>query len=201
MHSAALLAVGAATLAAALPTTPSPSNFKRQYPGTPTCTSSVSYTMDSQTPQLGAWTAVSGDTCTSSTVDSCSVGASNSISIGVSINVGAGLDIEEIFHVGTDITWTYTTTKTNTITQTCPQGGYVCGLIYQASLMDVKGSKVTTQQGSCLQSGQSSSEPYEFTAPVLISDKPEVRYAACISNQSPNTDAASVGIDMCPEGL
>jgi hypothetical protein len=203
MRTSSILVLAAATFANALPaTTPLTTLDRRQYyAASAFCYDHYSYEVDEQKERPGEWTAVSGDTCRSSNIDGCQVGKANSVTLGVSISVGAGLDLGAIFHVSSDITWSYSETKTETVTQTCPKGGYVCGLMYKPTWVDVKGKKIKTITGSCGLKGQQSNEAYEFSAPLLIGDKPEVLYAACISDMSGNPDVANLGIDPCPEGL
>jgi hypothetical protein len=99
------------------------------------------------------------------------------------------------------VTWSYTSTKGESIGETCPKSGYVCGLLYQNQLATVKGKKIKTYGGTCVLAGtQESSDDYEFTAPVMIGDTPQITFKACISNSSPNKDT-SIGLDLCPGSL
>jgi hypothetical protein len=173
----------------------------RQYTGSQQCTDSTSYKVDSSTAGPSSWTPVSGQACTSDKDDTCTVGAQASVSLGVSITTGGSLDLGEIAHIDTSVTWSYTTTKGESIGETCPKGGYVCGLLYQNQLATVKGKKIKTYGGTCVLAGQQeSSDDYEFTAPVMIGDTPQITFKACISNSSPNKDT-SVGLDLCPGSL
>jgi hypothetical protein len=197
MQYQTLLVAGFAGLAAA-----APAISHRQSIGTQSCEYAPSYSIQSEQSIPGSWTAVSGQACTSDAEDTCTVGASTSLSLGVTITEGANLDLESILSLSTSVSFSVTTTSSESIGETCPKGGYVCGLIYQATMVNVAGVKNLTYTGDCVLSGSlESTSGYGFTSPAMISGSPQVTYAACVSNSSPNKTLTGLDISMCPGDL
>ena len=165
------------------------------------CTDSESYTVSSTAQYTPDWQAVSGQACTSDTEDTCTVGASTSVSLGVTVTAGGSLNFGDIASLTSSISFSYTTTTGESVGETCPKGNYVCGLMYQNQMANITGQKILTYEGDCALAGeQESSNVYNFLAPIMIGSTPQVTFAACISNSSPNKNT-SVGLQMCPGNL
>jgi hypothetical protein len=186
-------ALSAATIASPL--------IPRQCDTCASCTDVESYTVNSTTQYTPDWQAVSGQACTSDNEDTCTVGESASVSLGVTVTEGGSLNFGDIASIATSVSFSYTTTTGESIGETCPKGGYVCGLIYQNQMVNITGQQILTYEGDCALAGtQESNNVYNFLAPIMIGDTPQVTFAACISNSSPNQNT-SVGLQMCPGGL
>jgi hypothetical protein len=165
------------------------------------CTDTESYTVNSTQKYTPDWQAVSGQACTSDNDDTCTVGASTSVSLGVTVTTGGSLNFGDIASISTSVSFSYTTTTGESIGETCPKGGYVCGLMYQNQMVNITGQKILTYEGDCALAGtQESSNVYNFLAPITIGSTPQITFAACISNSSPNKNT-SVGLQMCPGNL
>jgi hypothetical protein len=165
------------------------------------CTDSESYTVSSTQQYTPDWQPVSGQACTSDNTDTCTVGESASVSLGVTVTVGGSLNFGDIISLTSSVSYSYTTTTGQSIGETCPKGGYVCGLVYQNQVANITGQKILTYEGDCVLAGQQeSSNIYNFLAPIMIGNTPQITFAACISNSSPNKDT-SVGLGMCPGSL
>ncbi|KAI9755744.1 MAG: hypothetical protein M4579_004174 [Chaenotheca gracillima] len=179
-----------------------PTDLKaRQYGGGAlSCTDTSSYELsEPPTTVEGDVVVATGQTCTSTTNDPCTVGANWSKSFGITTTVGGGFDVDEIFSLDASVSYTTTTTTGFSIGEPCPKGGYVCGLTYQLNQAHVKG-KENYYYAACgaINGELEKSEDFEFTAPVMVGDGPQVTYAACIAENSPNQDTDSVGVPLCP---
>ncbi len=97
---------------------------------------------------------------------------------------------DDVFSLDSSISYTTTTATGYTVGEPCPPGGYVCGLTYTNNQANVAGIKSTVIVGNCAIAGDVvGTEPYAFTAPVMVGPDAQVTFAACISRASPNQTA------------
>ncbi|KAG8532522.1 uncharacterized protein KY384_002399 [Bacidia gigantensis] len=203
LHTAALAAILA--IASTFPT----ELIERQYGqisgGAATCTEDTSYSVDAQSAPFETPERIGTDQfCTSTKSDTCTVGAGYSVSIGVTITVGGGLDLSEILSVTGSVSWSYTTTQSTTVGETCPKGGFVCGLMYKNTNIEVKGDKIRKYADNCgaIKGQEIGRDPYVFQAPALTAGRVITEYAVCISNTNGPKHLAKrpKGIQLCPSG-
>ena len=152
----------------------------------PACTTSVH--IDKQTPDVPGPVHGVGGTCTAGTagtsnprisllfiapnhISGCSISLNKGYSYGVTWGVGAslGVTIAEVLDAGitTGVYYTVTTSTTETVTVQCPDGnGYVCGMAFSASMLQVDGHIVVNATGAV--QGEVCNQPSNPHYTVLI---------------------------------